>query len=488
MSLLHRTTQIVAATATLLCICFVSSAHAQWPFGKNDNRAFRAIDSNNVDGLKTLLSEKQSLLNKVNSYLQTPLIYAISRSKPAMVRVLLESGADINRIDGNHKKSPLHWAITYRKPEIAELLLEYSPDLSIRDSADSTPLELAIGYGFDGKVLETLIEKSDLGSKNKAGANCLYTACWNKRWEVANLLIDKMRTEDLNGPDLASPINIAYTFDGEQTVKKLLDRECKIPKHVNHMSETILMWAIRKGNFEIVNKLLLRDVSLSPADNNSAEPLLGAIHHRAENVIPLLIQHGAKVNIKEPSSQALDAVSLAIQNKLTAKTIELLIRNYENFDPNSGSRYASYLSDAATSGSRETVDVLLDAGADINRVEPNYSPLMAAAMNGHVELFDYLIKKRADRSLVATDGTTLFPFVCQSGNFEFVKREIKTTNDINKPNHSGATPFYAAAFTSSAKEICDLLIRHGAKTNRVNMQGQGMYPTPLHTITRQCIM
>ena len=71
----------------------------------------------------------------------------------------------------------------------------------------------------------------------------------------------------------------------------------------------------------------------------------------------------------------------------------------------------------------ETVKILLDHGADPNRVDSDehFSPLMHAAAEGHLEVVKVLISYGADRSLRDVDGDNAASFAAQSGHTHIVE-------------------------------------------------------------------
>ncbi len=475
------TNSLALAVAGVLLALSPVCSFGQWPFSQSpDRRLFDAIAANDIAAVRELVKKKTRLLEIRNSYQQTPLMVAVGKSKLILAKTLLELGADINAVNPNQKQTALHGAIIQKNTDAIKLLMEFQPDLNLRDKGDETPLNLAIRFQIKGDVLDQLIKKTDLTSTNKNGASYLYLACWNKRWDVAKTLIQRLDADQLNGSKLYSPINIAYTFDGESTVLQLLKRNCEIPKHLNHVSESLMTWAVRKNNLEIVKELLKRDVSIRAEDNNSAPVLATAIYHQADEIIPLLLENGADASIEAPHGHGQDLISLAITHKNSTGTIQRLIENQKDFDPHTIHRYGNYLSDAASYGSKEMVQLFLDAGTDVNFAKPHQTALMSAATRGDIQLFDYLITRGAKRTLNSQNGTTLFHFACQSGNLEFIKRELAFAKDINAQNKYGETPFYAASFSKDAQKICDFLLRSGAKPDAINTQGSGVYPTALH--------
>jgi uncharacterized protein len=68
---------------------------------------------------------------------------------------------------------------------------------------------------------------------------------------------------------------------------------------------------------------------------------------------------------------------------------------------------SSPLHSAVAARQRETIEVLLDAGADVNAVQhQGYTPLLEAAQSGESELVELLLERGADPDARLEDGRT----------------------------------------------------------------------------------
>lgn len=102
--------------------------------------AAQSGDENTVKALIKALTEKGADLNFNATYSQEPaLIWATRKSRPKIVSLLLEAGADPN-IEGKARRTPLMWAAT---TEVAEELLKYKADPNKQDMFGETALMAA---------------------------------------------------------------------------------------------------------------------------------------------------------------------------------------------------------------------------------------------------------------------------------------------------------------------------------------------------------
>ncbi|XP_018365630.1 PREDICTED: nuclear factor NF-kappa-B p100 subunit isoform X2 [Trachymyrmex cornetzi] len=115
-----------------------------------------------------------------------------------------------------------------------------------------------------------------------------------------------------------------------------------------------------------------------------------------------------------------------------------------------------------------SIDILL-AEKDVN-IEANtdcgWSPLQLAAQAGSYHAVCSLIKAGADvNNTDMTYGRTALHVAVEGGHKDIVEFLLKNTKiDINKKNFSGNTALHTAIVTpgTKAKEICALLVKHGA--------------------------
>jgi len=77
----------------------------------------------------------------------TPLQHAILERQPAAVRLLLDRGADPNRVPGPGGLTPLVLAAGDTDPTILKLLLAHGADPTVEDENGATPLSRAISAG-----------------------------------------------------------------------------------------------------------------------------------------------------------------------------------------------------------------------------------------------------------------------------------------------------------------------------------------------------
>jgi len=172
-----------------------------------------AVGAGNVEAVRARLQQDRTLANAIRRVrgedgdypAESALTFALHRGQRDMAELLLEQGADPNRVDGKDA-SPLSVALLAEKDRraLVALLLERGakPDAAV-NSSGSTALHQAAGSSsFDEEILALLIAKAPgLGGPDAQGWTPLHSAAGSANVEAIRLLI--ARGADRNGPTLA---------------------------------------------------------------------------------------------------------------------------------------------------------------------------------------------------------------------------------------------------------------------------------------------
>jgi ankyrin repeat protein/HEAT repeat protein len=205
------------------------------------------------------------------------------------------------------------------------------------------------------------------------------------------------------------------------------------------------------GNAKEVQKLLE-----AGADPNAVHRGMRPLHKAAVaghvEVLRLLIDHGAEVNVKDSSGRS---PLLEAAGSRNPKAVEILLAAGAKPD-------GTELGHACWLGRTEAVNLLLAAGA------PPDGGLPQAAQGGHVELVQLLLDKGARVQTKSPDGSTPLHLAALQGGFKTVELLLKHGADPNKVNQEGNTSLHMAISGDCDLETIKLLVESGAKLNIAN--------------------
>jgi uncharacterized protein len=209
--------------------------------------------------------------------------------------------------------------------------------------------------------------------------------------------------------------------------------------------------AIRKGSGAKVSELLKEQPSLIKASHKSgATPVLYAVYSGHQEIAEALLATGLVPNIFEAAATG---------------RIER-VRELLKSDP---ALVKAYSPDGWTAlhlnfGNLQMVDLLLDAGSDINAVSKNFlsaTPLQGAAAFKKLELAQLLIARGANVNCRGEEGVSPLHEAAGSGQLEFAKLLLAHGANVNAKDDNGKTPL-AIALEYKQQALADFLREHKA--------------------------
>ncbi|MCP4550039.1 MAG: hypothetical protein GY835_26570 [bacterium] len=320
----------------------------------------------------------------------TPLLAAIRSGSVPLVESLINHGADVHRSTFPERWSGLHEAARSGNLEIVRLLVDSGVDLA----AETTPwgqqaIEFAVGENHL-EVLRFLIDAgADVHAVNEEGTTLLHTACWQGRAECARMLIDAGLEVDIVDNDGSTPLQISILNGGAALIEMLLSSGADIQKTSGDNEESILYRAARFGNGEAVNTLIAHGAKVNAKADDGATPLYGAVIDGSVDIIRMLIDAGAKTDIRLSETKQ-TPLHIAAAKGLY-EIAELLVDNRAKVN-RKNSRGEKPLELAARYGHRDIATLLRDSGARTDNLTENYgkSPLLTQTLGGNEAHIWYL--------------------------------------------------------------------------------------------------
>jgi ankyrin len=454
------------------------------------------------------------------------LALAAERGDQALVRSLIQQGADVNAtgIDGS---TPLQRAVFADRFDVASLLVKAGARVTATDRYGVTALALACING-NAKMIRLLIEAgADPNAVDSAGEPALMAAARTGVPDALRALVDagaKVDARDTqfqqtslmvavreNQADAVAFLISQHAAVDAQTRKGPLPPFVKPCKGTGCGSEgvginrgglpdrgrraeakggmTPLLYAARDGRVDAAGKLIAAGTDIEMAEANGIRPLLMAVLNNHLDVARLLVEYGADV----------DADDFWGRTPLWAAV------EYRNLDMNNKDQDTPTDNFVDRAPILAFIHELLDAGARVNartrEVPPSrrwlyalgdvswvdftgQTPFLRAALSGDTTLMRLLLTYGADPNLATPAGTT--PLMAAAGVnwvvqqtytespqavLDAVKMCVELGADVNASNWMGLTPLLGAANRGS-NDIIEFLVSKGARLDVKDREGR----------------
>lgn len=258
---------------------------------------------------------------------KTPLHYAAIANDPAMVKYLLEHGADVNGGQSS-ELSPLIEALTSESEEMVNILLDWGASVESIGGKRWRPLHYATAEGRIRLTDRLLNSGCEPNPQTDEGETPFFLACNNNHTEVISLFLAR----GIGNVTIQSCAGSTYA-------------------HITAY----------RGREDVLERLLQMDKSIIfKTDWAGFDPLSIAAYYGESAVAQLLIGHGASPD--GPVNTQMTPLALAAADG-NVTVVDLLLRAGAKVDK-TGAMLRTPLMWAVASGSVKTAHHLLKAGAN----------------------------------------------------------------------------------------------------------------------------
>ncbi|KAF8774427.1 putative ankyrin repeat protein RF_0381 [Argiope bruennichi] len=288
----------------------------------------------------------------------------------------------------------------------------------------------------------------DIDTDLKVQRTAISICASNGWYEMAHLLMTRGCSLSLKNNKGETPLHLAVLRSDYDLVKLLLENRADVTS-VDHMKRTVLHCACEMGCFKVAT-LVAKYSSptiINMKDNSSKTPLLYACHYGCTDLIGCLLTQGAEINITD--SRGNSPLIYAIENqKCSTEMINLLLDagadiNHCN-DANETallkacqvfSKCSSYNSGSKYRDNpkyREILLLLIERGSDVNaRNRLCESVLHLSVIFQDEFLIRTLLNKGADVNATTCMGIVPLVYACKKGPHQVISLLINAGARFN---------------------------------------------------------
>ncbi|KAK1537698.1 hypothetical protein CPAR01_07811 [Colletotrichum paranaense] len=279
-----------------------------------------------------LLVDNGADVDAVDKYMRTPLFLAVMQGREATVKTLIEHTADTNARSDKHFSTPLYEASRagYKidPPEaIVKVIIENGAEVNSKHGNCDTALHVASSVG-DKRITKSLVENvADVNAINEVKRTALHCVCNGNATEgdlhedkasralpifdahgghhtalpkvdqvITNVLID-------DGPDVNHSIHrdnaalkLSSSFTHEKIVRLLMENGA-FGQAIDNRQTMRMHPKLIRPHCATAQFLLDNQAALNVFDINGNTPLTFAVYGRDRELLQLLLEHGAEVDL-----------------------------------------------------------------------------------------------------------------------------------------------------------------------------------------------
>ncbi|XP_046555200.1 putative ankyrin repeat protein RF_0381 [Haliotis rubra] len=302
---------------------------------------------------------------------------------------------------------------TWNKSIMAKLLPHC--DINSRDLNGWTPVWYSVASGHKDSLKYIIGHKDPTKLSGDDKNSFLHVASEYGTASVVEYLLNDLKCDIYSqGADGWTPVTRAV-FAGKKDVLNVLLNHKSLPDFIINRA---LHLACEWGKISMTS---LMDIS-SPGKHGQT-PIMSAIASGKKKIFDLLVSRKADINLRDDGNNSL--LHLACEPDDTSILQTLLPH----------------------------IDINIPG-------QHGWTPVMKAAVNGRKDIYDLLVKEKADLKLTDDDGNNLLHLACHGGNVSIVNHLLPQF-DINSRGGSGWTPVMYAV-VNGHKVMFNFLVSEGA--------------------------
>lgn len=417
-----------------------------------DNHGFFRIEKDNPligkDKIRISRNDKPEKFIELTTDQMTPR-YLASRLSQLGIKNVDLSKLDLNKngkIESVSELSELDAVLEKNKEFLNSLEVVNYFYRSIMDEKDIVSIKQSLIDAIDKGLDVNADVDGDAGYKLSL---LMATTAREKFDDISKLLIKRGADVNFKGPFGWTPLSEASQHGPVEIVKLLIEKGAEVNYRNTPRGRTALMLAAGKNKFEICKLLIEKGAEVNAKDDNGATALMIAANNGSFDVVKLLVKNGAETNAKDNQNRTALLKAVISNSSESVNVVEFLLKNGAKIDDKN--KTLDLLHAAAIEGTLETFKFLIHK-FNFNHKQYNDILLRLAALNdrrfssvwqimveNRFEKMDFLLKKGADINAKDEKGNTALIYAAQSGDEKLIRKLLDKGADINVRNKKKQT-------------------------------------------------
>eukprot|EP00468_Gymnochlora_sp_CCMP2014_P004881 CAMPEP_0167747532 /NCGR_PEP_ID=MMETSP0110_2-20121227/4336_1 /TAXON_ID=629695 /ORGANISM="Gymnochlora sp., Strain CCMP2014" /LENGTH=593 /DNA_ID=CAMNT_0007632449 /DNA_START=314 /DNA_END=2095 /DNA_ORIENTATION=+ len=475
---------------------------------------FRAAQLRAVGVMRMLLAQGANV-SIADQKGATPLDVAANHGDLAMVRTLVDFGADVNkpRVDSQDSTYldvfPLFMAAQEGHASVCRALLDLGADPNRPRTMwherygrqdVGTSLYIASHHGH-ADVVKVLLEAGaevdkpiQYGTPEK-GATPLLIASIRGHTKVVKQLLASGADPQLHLPKWGTPLHAAAQLSPDAELARVLLQGGANVTKVNSRGETAMHMAALSNHYAVAEELVEAKTLVNAQSTDGSTPLFVAAQNGNMGVLKLLLSNGADTKIATYETQTTPLL-IAVKTYHSDIALELLSHGSDPTLPNSLNEtplrtavfngMAEFVAAVKNRGfdirpvrhllfgllyqtpneSPQMLRILLDQGADPSVGRGDLTPLMLAAMKGWDESVKILLEYGSDARATNQNGRLALHYAAERGELSIVERLVAAGSDAEQRDQEGRSALTLAKLNKHADIVTYLSKPKGVEGHR----------------------
>ena len=270
------------------------------------------IARHDLMAVRTSLAANRNLAHATDSSGSTALMHSASAGTVAIMRELVDAGADVNAANAR-RATALHWALP--DADKVKLLLVNGAQVDAKTVEGRTPLYVAASLPDGAPAVRLLLEVgAHVDEPTLPGTTALFPAVTTSA-EITKLLLDKGANPNARAKTGATPILFTQ---GADVIALLLGRGADVLARSKNGESALMETAIR-GDVAASTLLLEKGADVNAADKRGYTPLMLAAQYDGDSpeLVRLLLARGADLNATAEDETALTLAAKRGETEVT---------------------------------------------------------------------------------------------------------------------------------------------------------------------------